>query len=83
MKLGMVYLGFSTDFFIEEADEWRDESCKDNGENREFQFSLDNPFEYARLTLDGECRRGWMRLIVWKAGDFMNNFVLMEYLELM
>ena len=25
MKSGLVYLGFSTDFLIEEADEWRDE----------------------------------------------------------
>lgn len=25
MKSGMVYFCFSTDFFIEEADEWRDE----------------------------------------------------------
>ena len=28
MKSGMVYLCFSTDFFIEEADEWRDECWK-------------------------------------------------------
>ncbi len=28
MKSGLVYLGFSTDFLIEEADEWRDECWK-------------------------------------------------------
>lgn len=28
MKPGRVYLGFSTDFFIEEADEWRGECWK-------------------------------------------------------
>lgn len=28
MKSGLVYLGFSTDFLIEEADEWRDDCWK-------------------------------------------------------
>ena len=29
MKAGLVYLCFSTDFFIEEADEWRKECWRD------------------------------------------------------
>ena len=28
MKSGMVYTCFSTDFLIEEADQWRDECCR-------------------------------------------------------
>ena len=38
MKSGMVYLCFSTDFFIEEADEWRDECWKMIRERQDCTF---------------------------------------------
>ena len=38
MKSGMVYLCFSTDFFIEEADEWRDECWKMMKERQDCTF---------------------------------------------
>ena len=38
MKSGMVYLCFSSDFFIEEADEWRDECWKMIRERQDCTF---------------------------------------------
>lgn len=38
MKSGLVYLGFSTDFLIEEADSWRDECWKMMKERQDCQF---------------------------------------------
>ncbi len=38
IKSGLVYLGFSTDFLIEEADEWRDECWKIIKERSDLNF---------------------------------------------